>query len=77
VAPDELAARFRHHLAEAMAWYREALRQDATYTPAAVNLGCALVLRGAQSASPLQQRSSTTSGAPYGMQASRGQPWTT
>jgi tetratricopeptide (TPR) repeat protein len=44
----EPAAVFRHHLDQAIAWYREALAQEAAYTPAAINLGCALVTRGVQ-----------------------------
>jgi tetratricopeptide (TPR) repeat protein len=43
---DELAAQFQHHLEAASQWYREALAQDAAFTPAALNLGAALMLRG-------------------------------
>ena len=35
-------------LEAAIRWYREALAQEAAYTPAALNLGAALILRGAQ-----------------------------
>jgi tetratricopeptide (TPR) repeat protein len=42
----EPAAVFRHHLDQAIALYREALAHDAAYTPAAINLGCALIVRG-------------------------------
>jgi tetratricopeptide (TPR) repeat protein len=45
-APAEVVARFRRHIDEAIALYREALAYDDAYTPAALNLGCALVLRG-------------------------------
>ena len=45
-APTDPAALFRHHLGEAIARYREALARDDAYTPAALNLGCALVVRG-------------------------------
>jgi tetratricopeptide (TPR) repeat protein len=44
----EPAAIFHHHLDEAIALYREALAYDAAYTPSAVNLGCALMMRGVQ-----------------------------
>jgi tetratricopeptide (TPR) repeat protein len=40
------AAMFRHHLDEAIAFYRETLAHDPSYTPAAINLGCALIVRG-------------------------------
>jgi tetratricopeptide (TPR) repeat protein len=43
---DDLPTAFQEHLDEAIQWYREALAQDATFTPAALNLGAALVLRG-------------------------------
>jgi tetratricopeptide (TPR) repeat protein len=42
------AGRFRQHLDEAIALYREALAYDAAYIPAALNLGGALMLRGMQ-----------------------------
>jgi tetratricopeptide (TPR) repeat protein len=45
LAPD-LAAQFRQHLETAIHWYREALTQEATYPPTALNLGAALILRG-------------------------------
>src|SRR5439155_10411829 len=37
---------FREHLDAAIALYRAALTQDAAYTPAALNLACALIVRG-------------------------------
>jgi tetratricopeptide (TPR) repeat protein len=40
------AEQFRQHLDTAIHWYREALTQDATYVPTALNLGAALILRG-------------------------------
>ena len=40
------AGLFRQHLDEAIALYSEALTYDATYTPATLNLGCALLVRG-------------------------------
>lgn len=40
---------FRQHLEEAIALYQEALTRDAAYTPAAINLGDALLVRGLQS----------------------------
>jgi len=40
------AAQFRQHLDKAIALYREALTLDTAYTPAAVNLGGALIVRG-------------------------------
>ncbi len=43
---DELAPQFHRHLNKAIGWYREALSQDVTYTPAALNLGAAFILRG-------------------------------
>lgn len=46
--PAEPAALFRHHLDQAIALYREALTHDASYTPSAINLGCALIMRGLQ-----------------------------
>jgi tetratricopeptide (TPR) repeat protein len=46
------AAQFRQHLEEAIRWYREALVQDASYTPAALNLGAALIVRGVQATQP-------------------------
>ena len=46
------AGLFRQHLDEAIALYREALTHDATYTPAALNLGCALLVRGLHTATP-------------------------
>jgi tetratricopeptide (TPR) repeat protein len=42
------AAQFRQHLDAAIQWYREALVQDTFYTPAARNLGAALIVRGVQ-----------------------------
>ena len=39
---------FRQHLEEAIILYREALARDAAYTPAALNLGDALIVRGLQ-----------------------------
>jgi hypothetical protein len=41
-------ALFRQHLDEAIALYRETLAQDDAYIPSAVNVGCALLLRGSQ-----------------------------
>jgi tetratricopeptide (TPR) repeat protein len=43
--PDVL---FRQHLEEAITLYQEALVHDAAYTPAAINLGDALIMRGLQ-----------------------------
>jgi len=42
----------RQHLDQAIALYQEALAHDAAYTPAAVNLGCALLVRGLTAAKP-------------------------
>ena len=39
-------AQFREHLEKAIHLYREALERDPSYTPAAINLGCALMTRG-------------------------------
>jgi tetratricopeptide (TPR) repeat protein len=44
-APDAL---FRRHLDESIALYRQALTLDASYTPAALNLAHALIVRGIQ-----------------------------
>jgi tetratricopeptide (TPR) repeat protein len=44
--PTDPATMLRHHLDQAITWYREALAQDASYTPAALNLGYALMVRG-------------------------------
>jgi tetratricopeptide (TPR) repeat protein len=41
------AEQFRQHLETAIHWYRETLTQDAAYLPTALNLGAALILRGA------------------------------
>jgi tetratricopeptide (TPR) repeat protein len=41
------AEQFRQHLETSIHWYREALTQDAAYLPTALNLGAALILRGA------------------------------
>jgi len=41
-------AQFRQHLEAAIGLYREALTHDSTYTPAALNLACALIVRGQQ-----------------------------
>ncbi len=49
---NELTRQFHQHLKEAIRWYREALSQDATYTPAALNLGAAFVLRGVHAPKP-------------------------
>jgi tetratricopeptide (TPR) repeat protein len=46
--PEAPAALFRQHLEEAITLYQEALRHDAAYTPAALNLGDALIVRGLQ-----------------------------
>ena len=45
-APETL---FRRHLDEAIVLYRQAMTQDATYPPAALNLAHALIVRGIQS----------------------------
>jgi tetratricopeptide (TPR) repeat protein len=45
---------FRSHLDEAIRFYREAITHDAAYTPAAVNLGCALLVRGVRGDSGLR-----------------------
>jgi tetratricopeptide (TPR) repeat protein len=39
---------FRQHLEEAITLYQEALARDAAYTPTAINLGDALIMRGLQ-----------------------------
>ena len=46
--PGTPAAHFRQHLEEAITLYQEALAHDAAYTPAAINLGDALLVRGLQ-----------------------------
>jgi tetratricopeptide (TPR) repeat protein len=46
--PGTPSALFRQHLEEAITLYQEALAQDAAYTPAAINLGDALLVRGLQ-----------------------------
>jgi tetratricopeptide (TPR) repeat protein len=46
------AVQFRQHLDEAITLYREALTQDAAYTPAALNLGGALIVRGVHTETP-------------------------
>jgi tetratricopeptide (TPR) repeat protein len=46
--PGTPAALFRQHLEEAITLYQEALARDAAYTPAAINLGDALIMRGLQ-----------------------------
>jgi tetratricopeptide (TPR) repeat protein len=43
---------FRQHLDEAIVLYGEALKYDAAYTPAALNLGCAFLVRGLHTATP-------------------------
>jgi tetratricopeptide (TPR) repeat protein len=46
--PSAPAEHFRQHLDEAITLYREALAHDEAYTPAALNLGDALIVRGLQ-----------------------------
>jgi hypothetical protein len=46
--PGTPAAHFHQPLEEAIALYREALAHDEAYTPAALNLGDALIVRGLQ-----------------------------
>jgi len=46
--PSTHAEHFRQHLDEAITLYREALAHDEAYTPAALNLGDALIVRGLQ-----------------------------
>jgi tetratricopeptide (TPR) repeat protein len=46
--PGTPPALFRQHLDEAITLYQEALAHDAAYTPAAINLGDALIMRGLQ-----------------------------
>ena len=46
--PGTPAEHFRQHLEEAIVLYKEALARDAAYTPAALNLGEALIMRGHQ-----------------------------
>lgn len=46
--PGSPAAYFRKHLQEAIQLYREALTHDPAYTPAALNLGDALIVLGLQ-----------------------------
>jgi tetratricopeptide (TPR) repeat protein len=46
--PGTPSALFRQHLDEAITLYQEALAQDAAYTPSAINLGDALLVRGLQ-----------------------------
>jgi hypothetical protein len=51
-APVPPAVQFRQHLDEAITRYREALTQDAAYTPATINLGSALLVRGIHTETP-------------------------